>query len=85
MDRHRFFVRRESDRWSFGRDDRAFARLPTKDHALKLADRFLRQHPGAELILDDEPLESVAQAWLAARTRSGGSSAEGGSCAALAP
>jgi hypothetical protein len=36
MDRHRFFVRRESDRWSFGRDGRVFARFRTKDPALKL-------------------------------------------------
>ena len=85
MDRPRFFVRRDSDRWSLSRDGRAFARFPTKDHALNLADRYLRQHPGAELVVEDDPMESVARAWLAARSRSGGSSAEGGSCAALAP
>ena len=54
MEARRFFIRRGDRGWVFGRDNTPFATYPTKEAALKLADRFLERHPEAVLMVEHE-------------------------------
>jgi hypothetical protein len=63
METRRYFIRRENGRWIFGRGDSPFASCHTKEAAMKLAERFMRQHPQVELVIEDgEPEARAARA-----------------------
>jgi hypothetical protein len=52
METRRYFIRPDNGHWIFGRGDSPFASGLTKEAAMKLAERFIRQHPQSELVIE---------------------------------